>query len=415
MDVQLFTLEDAIDAAELFTRNSEKPSLDQQSVRMCIDDALRAIVGAHEWNAMRKSLRLHLQPTANGGNIAYAGTAGTATSYGVTTVDREVILSGATWPNVSQGGITVPDGELRLGAYSLNCIIDSIIDSTHAQLDPQFFPSVDYATGQGYMLGFPKYPLPPEFAAGIVAAERNAWFIGTYIPPEQWFLMDKYRVFSGIVRNFTILPDPKRYGQQALYVHPCPSVATEYDLQIKAWRRPMRISGKEPWNHAGTVVVTAGSAAIVGTNTAFDQRMVGAVLRVAGSGAPKPTGITGKNPYLFQQTIATVTDATHLTLSGVAPSFPSGASTLTGVGYSVSDPCDVPASLWSCFKAACQKELAMYCSPKEYMAIQARYVTRLREAKAADNMNRTSMGVGTGVQVVSRLRDNPNRPWINAH
>lgn len=398
MDPFLSTYEDAIDAADLFVRNSEKPSFDQQSTRMCIESALRELVGAHEWNAMKKAIRIHLQATQNTGDIAYAGTAGTVTDYGLTTVDREVILSGATWPS------WVLDGELRLGTYSLNCIVDNLLSTTRAQLDPQFYPSIDYSTGQGYMLGLPKYPLPPEFAAGIVAAERNAWFIGSYVPPDQWFLMDKYRVFSGIVRNFTILPDPKRYGQQALYVHPCPSVATEYDLQIKAWRRPMRLSGKESWNYTGTITTTAGSTDVTGTSTAFDQRMVGAVLRVVGSGTSKPTGTAGKNPYLFQQTIASVTDATHLTLSGAAP------SALAGVGYCVSDPCDVPATLWDAFKALCFAELAQYCSPKEYMEIRARYETRLRAAKASDNMNRTTMGVGTGIQTISRLRDNPNRP-----
>jgi hypothetical protein len=114
----------------------------------------------------------------------------------------------------------------------------------------------------------------------------------------------------------------------------------------------------------------------------------------------------------FQQTIASVTDATHLTLSTAAPTFPSGAATISTVGYSVSDPCDVPAALWDCFKTGCYAELAQFCSPKEYMAVRARYATALRSAKAADNFNRTKMGVGTGVQTISRLRDNPNRPVL---
>ena len=430
-DPFLQTFEDAITICERFVRESEKPSLDQESIRECIETALRELIGAAEWMSMRKQIRVHLQPTMNVGNASvgaytpggycYAGTAGTTTSYGTTTVPREIIISGASWPGyespltttLAQAGITVLDGELRLGTYSLNCLIDNVIDATHAQLDPQFYPSIDYLTASGFMLGFPKYPLPPEFAAGIIAAERNAWFIGTYIPPDQWFTMDKYRVFTGIVRNFTFLPDPKRYGQTALYVHPCPSVATEYDLQIKAWRRPMRLSGKEPWNYQGTITVNAGSSTITGSNTLFDQRMMGAVLRVAGAGTQKPTGTAGKNPYLFQQTVATVTSPTILTLSGPAPLFPSGSPTLTGVGYSVSDPCDVPAALWDCFKANCFAQLAAFCAPKEYLAVRARYEVALRAAKAADNQNRTQMAVGSGTQVISRLRDNPNRPSIH--
>jgi hypothetical protein len=421
VEVGLWLYEDAIDVAELFVRNSEKPSLDQQSQRMCIESSLRELVGAAEWSAMKKNYRIHLQPTLASINYTYAGTNGTATDNGITDVDREVIISGAVWPtpansSLGQAGITVLDGELRLGEYTLNCLPDNTNTSdptTRLQLDPVFYPSIDYTTASNLMLGFPKYPLPPDFAAGIVAADRNAWFIGTYVPPDQWFLMDKYRVFTGVVRNFTIMSDPKRYGQQALYVHPCPMDPGEYDLQIKAWRRPMRISGKEPWNYTGTVTVNANSSAVVGVNTAFDQRMVGAVLRVAGAaGSGKPTGTAGKNPYLFQQTIATVTDATHLTLTGAAPTFPGSSSTLTGVGYSVSDPCDVPASLWDCFKAACFAELAQYCAPKEYLAVRARYETKLRAARGADNQNRTQMGVGSGNATYSRLRDNQSRPSI---
>jgi hypothetical protein len=174
----------------------------------------------------------------------------------------------------------------------------------------------------------------------------------------------------------------------------------------------MRLSGKEPWNYQGTITVTAGSSAVTGTNTAFDQRMVGAVLRVAGAGSQKPTGTAGKNPYLFQQTIASVQSATALTLSGNAPSFPSGGGTLAGVGYSVSDPCDVPASLWDAFKSLAYRELAQYVSPKEYSSISQRAEAKLRTARAADNMNRSAMGVGTGVSTISRLRDNPDRPTI---
>ena len=92
----------------------------------------------------------------NVGNIAYAGKSGTSTSYGNTTVDREVILNGATWPDWSQAGpgVSVLDGTLRIGTYSLNCIIDNVIDSTHAQLDSQFL-SLDRLSHRPRVLTWP--------------------------------------------------------------------------------------------------------------------------------------------------------------------------------------------------------------------------------------------------------------------
>ena len=438
-DVFLQTLEDSVDAAEMFVRMVGEKSLDQYTIRMALEDSLRSLCECAEWNSMKKSIRLFLQPTivagpgAPGGlslpgGYCFANKAGTATDYGNTTVDNEVMIQGAVWPTwdnstLYQAGITVFDGELRCGNFSLNCALDNtngVTDpTTMAQMDPQFHPAADVTSPQGFMLGFPKYPLPPEFAAGIIAAERNAWFIGTYITPDQWFMLDKYRTFTGIVRNYTFLPDPKRYGQLALYVHPCPSLemtqdtGSEYDLQIKAWRRPMRLSGKEPWNYQGTVAVAAGSTAVTGTNTAFDQRMVGAVMRVAGAGSQKPTGTAGKNPYLFQQTIGTVTDATHLTLSGAAPTFPgAGVTTLTGVGYSVADPCDVPAALWDAYKAGCRKELARYVAPKQSALYDTEWQQMIRLAKGADNADRSVKSVGSGQSVISRLRDNSYRPQM---
>lgn len=421
MEIALWTFDDILYAADTFVRFSEKPSMNGSDVRLCVEEALRLLVGAAEWNSMKRTWRAHLQPTVVGVNYTYAGTAETVTDYGTTDVDREVIMSGGVWPGyespltttLAQAGITILDGELRLGTYSLNCTPDNTNTSdptTRLQLDPTLYPSEDYTTPDNLMIGFPKYPLPPDFAAGIIAAERNAWFIGTYIPPEQWFVMDKYRIFTGIVRNFTFLPDPKRYGQTALYVHPCPSVATEYDLQIKSWRRPMNLSGREPWQNTGTVTVTAGSAAVTGSGTAFDQRMVGSVLRVAYSGVQPPTGTAGNNRYLFQQTIASVINATNLTLTGPAPTFPSGQSTLTGVGYLVSDPCDVPASLIEAFKEGVYAQLARFCNPKEHKDQVAKYNAALKMAKAADNQDRSVKGVGTGTEVLSRLRDNQSRP-----
>jgi hypothetical protein len=414
MDPQIFTYEDALDACELFVRMGEKTSLDQHSQRMCVESALRELVGAADWNSMKKSIRIHLQATIVGGRIVYAGTAGTATDFGNTTVDREVILDPAgtvTWP--SNPAYPLSDWELRLGTYSLNCLFQNSpstnpIDSTHAQLDSQFYPSQDFPHGQGFLLGLPKYPLPPEFSAGIVAAEQNAWFIGTYIPPDQWFLLDKYRVFTGIVRNFTIMTDPNRPGQQALFVHPCPSVATPYDLQIKAWRRPMVISGKEQWNSKGTVSITQGGAVVTGVGTAFTTQMIGSVIRFAPVGGKRPTGSSGPNPYAFQAIVSDVTDAGTLLISTAAP------QAFSAVGYSVSDPCDIPQALWECFKARCYLELAQFVNPKGYAQVEARYERALRKAMAADNPNRTVMGVGTGVNTISRLRDNPNRPTLGA-
>ena len=84
-----------------------------------------------------KSLAQHPPPTYDGRRqhqaedrtfpvgIAMQGKQGATTDYGITTVDREIIISGTAWPGyetpltttLAQAGISVLDGELRLGVY----------------------------------------------------------------------------------------------------------------------------------------------------------------------------------------------------------------------------------------------------------------------------------------------------------
>ena len=59
----------------------------------------------------------------------------------------------------------------------------------------------------------------------------------------------------------------------------------------------MKLSGKEPWNYTGTITVTAGGANIVGSGTAFDERMVGAVSVWRGPVRRSPAG-TGRKESL---------------------------------------------------------------------------------------------------------------------
>ena len=60
----------------------------------------------------------------------------------------------------------------------------------------------------------------------------------------------------------------------------------------------------------GSVTTTAGSAALVGTGTAWSQSDVGATIAIPGA---------GDTASLFETTITVVTDATHVTLAKAAP------------------------------------------------------------------------------------------------
>ena len=46
---------DVLYASDMYVRQSEKPSLSGRDVKLCVEEALRILVGEHEWQSMKKS------------------------------------------------------------------------------------------------------------------------------------------------------------------------------------------------------------------------------------------------------------------------------------------------------------------------------------------------------------------------
>ncbi len=382
------TYDDVLQIVKAFAA-SHGAGKDQASIRYCIEAALREIVTVRDWKCLHRPWRVPLQKPQTTGTVVYSASGGAS--------DYLCTLTGATVPTWAA------DAQIRLGAHSVICDIDQIISSTEFTLRPPRIPAEDITTGVSYTIGRGWYELPPEFLASWSPAERNARYIGEYVPFDQWHLLEKYRSLTGNVRRWTIGPALNRYGTMALYVDPWASSTSEYDFVMKCRPRVLSISGQDPWNYAGTVSVESGSATVTGDGTSFRSTMLGAIIRFSES-ASKPTGTNGINPYVFQQSITAVdTTAQTMTIGAVS------SVALSGVKYMVTDPVDLDIGLYDAFLRCCEKYLAYTSGMKDAAAIERQYQLAIQQAKITDNSARWRATAGSQQRGYTRLSDNPNR------
>ena len=383
------TYEDVIDRLGdwLRGRNVAAGGARQEVVRQAVEASLRAIANERDWSAFKRHYRIALDGVYNTGTIAYD-----SSTYTVT-------LTGGTWPSWAA------QGELYAGSVISD--VDTRVSDTVLTLKSPRVPTADIDAGSSYTLGRSWYILPPEFAGAWTPSEKTAWFIGRHVTLDEIHMLRKYRAISGTVQKWAIGPAPDYYGSMALYVHPWASSDSAEDFVAKFRPRDLTVSGKETWNSQGTVSCTADSTAVTGDSTDFRSAMEGAIIRFS-SGSTAPTSQTGNNPYVFQQSITSVTTTTGLTLSAAA------SSTLSDVDYRVSDPVDMPAYLFDVFVARCKMQLAYDCGMDWPQNMKTHYQTALTEAKKADSFNRQPRQAGIRTRYRGRLADYKTRPWEGA-
>jgi len=352
----------------------------QEVLRYSVECALREIIAARDWTCLRRLWRVPLQ----------APVTGTATYDSATSTLTLVTGATAAW---------MVDGQVHIGTSATPCDIDSVASATELVLRSPRVPTESIATATAVTIGRYWYELPADFVASWAPAERNAWYVGEYVPFEDWHLLQKYYTTVGTVRRWTIGPAPNRYATLAIYVDPWPSATSEYDLVMKCRPRSLAVSGQEAWSYEGTVSVTADSATVTGTSSNFKSIMAGGIIRFSDS-STKPTGTNGSNPYIFQQSIASVdTVAQTMTLGSVAP------VSLTNVKYVVSDPVDIDIAIYDAFLRNCEKQLAHACAAKDLPTIERQYQVALVQAKINDNYRRQHETAGSGHRVYRRLAD----------
>lgn len=354
------------------------------SIRFCrraVQDAYNHFPTLHNWAYLYTRGRVTTNPPQTLGTIAYTNSSLTVT------------LTGATFPAYVTQGVLV-----------LNNIpypIASNPTSTTVTLPPQNNPGADIAAGAAYTLYQDAYSLPIDFTQCDEVVNVNFGLRLNFEHPNTWLTFQRIYRGPATPRLYSITGSPAYFGTMALRFFPPPDAMYFMDFVYK--RRPRALSLVS--YSTGTASTTSGSTTVTGSGTAWDQTMVGSVVRFSQQGNNVvPTGPSGENPFYLERTVLAVNSSTSLTVDQ-DPVY--NGSTLS---YSLSDPVDVEeGSMMTLMLRLCEKQLRMArrikSSPEEIADFQAAKM----EAMEADSRSSMRQAVGEG-GYPRRLRDFPAGP-----
>lgn len=334
---QIFTYSDAIDALDDFCRGHAS-SMAPSQIRRCILAAYDEFPSLYDWSFLLQNGRIQLHAPYTTGTVVYDATGGA-------TCERQLTLTSGTWPAWAVNGSVLFD--------DIVCDVERRYSDTVVSLDAMMSPGADVVSTT-YKVWPRWYALPTDFVSMARPLEESAlWQRAIYLRPDEMFALNRYEDISGDIAYYTIAPAPDLFGTMALFVHPQADAEETLDFLYKRRLRQLRYTGQDANDVAGTIAVTADSAAVVGSGTAFDATHIGSVLRISKSTSLRPTGIEGGNPWVEQRSIIAYQDATHVTLDA-------GVSTArSGVKYSISDPLDIEVAAYQAFLRCAEVQVAV--------------------------------------------------------
>lgn len=180
---------------------------------------------------------------------------------------------------------------------------------------------------------------------------------------------------------WTVAPSatmPDRYDMRILSGYGYfPGMAT---LTYRRRPRDLRLTGWEPSSRQGAVDWSnADSSSVQGTDTAFNNHMIGAVLRVSGDPSYEPESLTGLHPYVDEGLITSV-DKENQVLEVWTPA---GNINYTGTKYHVTDYLDISPGMYTAMLSGAEFWLARLMG-KDYGAAYELYQRDLRIAFESD-------------------------------
>lgn len=359
----LFTYKDLTD--HLLDYHGGTDEKDARDYRRAAIEALREVSDGFPWSYYVTSGRLNVTGPVSDGTVAYDATGG---AY-----ERLVTLSGSTWPSWAADGVIDLDG--------FRCEVDRVMDTTRLTLAARSCPPGDVAAGTTYELSRDSYPAPSDFVKPITELLTEGGCFGpAYIEPGRLGQ-------NTLVRSFTVTGDPNYQGGSAFRFDPPPSEDTSYGYWYRRKPPALSVEGEA----AGTLSVTADSATVTGTGTAFSAKHVGCVLRLSGDGTV-PTGEAGANPASVERIVTDVASVTSLTVDAAY------SATAAGRGFILSSPVDVADYMRDYLLRCAEYRLHFYRNRQEKflpLALQEK-VAAFKRSAAADSK-------GMGKRYVGRL------------
>jgi hypothetical protein len=386
----LFTFQDAGEHIDNVFNPAAKPGTgrDARMRREAIINAYRAIPSRHRWSYFQRMAVISTEASYSTGTIAYDHTGGV--------YERELTLTDGTWPsNAARGYVIIDDVHYPVSTRESGSIVT---------LDPNNNPGSDVNSGTSFVWYRDAYPLPVGFLTlnEIVDVTDGSGYPITYCSPSEH--LQRSRNYGGAVTSqpewYTIRNDGDYVGDLVIVFGRPPSSARSYEISYSHAPRALKVYKES----TGTIDVTAGTATVSGSGTAFSSNHIGSVIRFTTSSSDEPTSIIGNvdgtdNPFLEERIVTSVDSTTSLTID----SYVSSSTGISSAKYTISDPIDIePYSMLQYFLRLCELEYSKIAKREDWKEHAVWANEALMDAIDSDIRDRTiksgmlDVGYGTG-------------------
>lgn len=353
-----------------------------RAARMAIRLGITRLGNEFGWSYYRRPLQIYLEAPYATGTVTYTHTGGTA--------ERQVELTGGTWPDWAANGVLVVGS---VGYQVSERISDTIIVLNQNSSNDNISISAD-----SYTLYRPFAPLPSNLIRMSHPVLSNQTGVLKYMSPEALFVhWSREQTNTGTPYFYTIMGDPNGEQQFSMYVYPFPDAA--YTCSALAELRPREVQTYKL--STGTVSVSGNVATFSGLGVSLTDKYIGASLRISGNAVKEPTALEGENPYEFEGVITAVPSATTARVNG-------SPGTLTTRKFVISDILDIDSgTMLSSLVAACTAEMARLQKKADVERYERLYQSALRESKHADARRRkNTSAMKSGIYALP-LSDHP--------
>lgn len=375
----LFTFQDAVHHCLDFMGGEVSPQAIRHA-RIAAQSALRELHTASMWHYLYTQGRLTTSAPYSTGTVTYDHTGGT--------YERQLTLSGGTWPTWAAYGTVVIN--------SVPYEIEARKSATVVTLTETTNPGADITSASTFNIYRDNYTLPDDYKSGFTFEANLQWHGMEYVHPKNW-IYNRSRTAgseSGTPLIYSVMGDSHLKNRLAIRMYPYPIESLTYDY-IYA-RKPDDLNWFE--YKEGTVSTTASSTTVTGSGVSFNSTMVGAVMRIKATDTTVASGVTESGPfgfdrnayYVHESIIASVTNSTTVELVDAIP------ETLSGVRYVISSLVDVEGeSMLLAYQRLLEKQVSIKMnmeSKGEYVQLARQALILAREADARYSERRKIVG-----------------------
>ncbi len=333
--------------------------------KLAIESVLRETLAEHDWAFLQNDATIVTKAPYYTGTITYVAST------------RTMTLSGGTWPTWAANGVVlIGDRWYDVESRTSNSVI--------VMKDG---PPADISAPSAFGIYQDIYDLPSDFSVLQNIVRLDTWQPLEMKSPQALFELRQTWRSAATPDSFAIYGSPNTPGRMAIRFAPVPDAEEEFPYLYKR-------SPKKPTLYketTGTVAMTAGSATVTGTGTAFSSKHVGAILRI-GQDSKNFAGSTSEEyPNVFEAKIISVADAFTLTVDTLA------AETVANRTVCISDPIDIEQTTMTslvhrgiCRRLAIDRKMD---GPTRQLADQD-YGNELIRAKSSDSRSKQQRQVG---------------------